>query len=187
MDANYTLTSNDALTRLAKENGINSWNDLTDFIKNIPYGRNQNRLDLSLVFTENKGTCSSKHALLKTIADANKIPNVLLIIGIYKMTQLNTPKIGLVLSNNAIDFIPEAHCYVKIDGTRVDLTAKESEFKKIEKDIIEELEILPHQVGEFKLNYHREFLKRWLKESKLNIPFKTLWHLREECIDNLSS
>lgn len=89
MNTDYKLTSKDKLTELAKSNGVETWNELTEFIKKLPYGRNKNRTDSSLVLFEQKGTCSSKHALLKSIADLNNVPNIKLIIGIYRITQLN--------------------------------------------------------------------------------------------------
>ena len=76
------FTSTDPLTQQIRNLGIDTWEDLLIYVKNISYGRNANREDLSLVLKENKGTCSSKHAFLKEIANLNKIPNVKLIIGI---------------------------------------------------------------------------------------------------------
>ena len=69
------------------------------------------------------------------------------------------------LTENSIEFIPEAHCYLKINGKRTDLTSEQSELKKIEKDIIEEREIEPKQVAEYKIDYHKKFMKSWLKEN----------------------
>lgn len=77
-----------------------NWNELVDYVKLIPYGRNSNRSDFSLVIKENKGTCSSKHAFLKDYADKNSISNVNLYIGIFKMTEANTTKIYPLLSDN---------------------------------------------------------------------------------------
>jgi len=186
MNRDYKLTSKDKLTELAKSNGIESWNELTEFIKNLPYGRNGNRTDFGLVISEQKGTCSSKHALLKSIADLNSIPNIDLVIGIYRMTELNTPKIGTELTENSIEFIPEAHCYLKINDKRTDLTSEQSEFKKIEKDIIQEKLIDPNQVAEFKVNYHKEFLKNWLNTTNSEFEFNQIWQIREKCIANLT-
>lgn len=186
MNTDYKLTSKDKLTELAKSKGIETWNELTEFIKNLPYGRNKNRTDFGLVLSEQKGTCSSKHALLKSIANLNNVPNIELIIGIYRMTELNTPKIGTELTYNSIEFIPEAHCYLKINGKRVDLTTKKSEFKKIEKDIIQEKEIEPEQVAEFKVAYHKKFIESWLKESDSEFEFDQIWQIREKCIENLT-
>ena len=186
MNTNYRLKSKDQLTELAKSNGIETWNELTEFVRNLPYGRNKNRTDFGLVLSEGKGTCSSKHALLKSIADLNNVPNIDLIIGIYKMTELNTPKIGTELTENLIEFIPEAHCYLKMNGNRTDLTSRQSEFNKIEKDIIQEKIIEPSEVGEFKVYYHKKFIKNWLKEANLGFEFDQIWKIREKCIDNLS-
>ena len=186
MNTEYKLTSKDKLTELAKSEGIETWNELTEFIKNLPYGRNKNRTDFGLVLSEKKGTCSSKHALLKSIADLNNVPNIDLVIGIYRMTELNTPKIGKELTKNLIGFIPEAHCYLKINGKRTDLTTKKSEFKKIEKDIIEETEIRPEQVSEFKVDYHKKFIESWLKETESEFEFDRIWQIREKCITNLT-
>ena len=102
------------------------------------------------------------------------------------MTELNTPKIGTVLTENSIEFIPEAHCYLKIDGIRTDLTTEKSEFKRIEKDIIQEKEIEPEQVAEFKVDYHKNFVKGWIKESHSKYEFDQLWKIREKCIANLT-
>ncbi len=179
------LSSSSPLTQQIQNLGINSWEDLLIYVKNIPYGRNANREDLSLVLKENKGTCSSKHAFLKDVASQNKIPNVKLIIGIYKMNETNT-KIGTILTENNIDYIPEAHCYLKIDDVPIDCTTPKSNFAKIEKDLLEEIEIEPCQVGEFKIKFHKEFIKKWLSDSNATITFEQLWAFREQCITYLS-
>ena len=186
MNKDYKLWSKDKLTKLAKGKGIETWNELTEFIKNLPYGRNKNRTDFGLVLSEQKGTCSSKHALLKSIADHNSIPNIDLVIGIYRMTELNTPKIGTELTDNSIQFIPEAHCYLKINENRIDFTSEKSEFKKIEKDIIQEKLIEPNKVTNFKVDYHKNFLKNRLNETKSKFEFDQIWRIREKCIENLT-
>ncbi|WP_232817828.1 hypothetical protein [Winogradskyella tangerina] len=186
MNSDYKFIAKDQLTELAKRNGIKSWNELTDFVKTLPYGRTKNRTDLSLVLSEKKGTCSSKHALLKRLADLNDIPNIELVIGIYKMTESNTPKIGNELTQNGLVYIPEAHCYLKINGNRKDLTSNQSDIDKIAKDIIEEQFIEPHQIAEFKVNYHKNFIKAWLKETDSESEFDRIWTIRENCINRLT-
>lgn len=180
------LTATDLLTNQVKSLKINTWEELINYIQSMPYGRTMNRHNLSLVLSEKKGTCSSKHAILKQLADLNKIPNIKLILGMYKMNQENTPNIGNELSKNLIDYIPEAHCYLMINNERIDITTKSSEFKKIEKDIISEKEIQPNQVSEYKVNYHKEFLSDWIANKKVNFTFDEIWNIREKCIENLS-
>ena len=163
-----------------------NFDELINKVKNIPYGRNTNRYDFSLVLSENKGTCSSKHALLKDFADKNEIENVKLFIGIFKMDEVNTPKLGDLLSKNNIKYIPEAHCYLKINQIPVDATTSDSFYDKIKQDIMEEIEILTNQVSDFKVSYHKAFLKNWIKETNQNNTFEEIWRIREECISKLS-
>lgn len=163
-----------------------NFDELINKVKNIPYGRNTNRYDFSLVLSENKGTCSSKHALLKDFADKNEIKNVKLYIGIFKMNEVNTPKLGDLLSKNSINYIPEAHCYLKINQIPVDATTSDSFYDKIKHDILEEIEIIPNQVSDFKVAYHKAFLKKWIEETNQNNTFEEIWKIREQCISKLS-
>ena len=163
-----------------------NFEELIDKVKNIPYGRNANRYDFTLVLSENKGTCSSKHAFLKDFADKNEIKNVKLYIGIFKMNEVNTPKLGDLLSKNNINYIPEAHCYLKINQIPVDATTSDSFYDKIKHDILEEIEIIPNQVSDFKVAYHKAFLKKWIKETNQNNNFEEIWKIREQCISKLS-
>ena len=163
-----------------------NFDELIEKVKNIPYGRNANRYDFSLVLSENKGTCSSKHAFLKDFADKNEIENVKLYIGIFKMNEVNTPKLGDLLSRNNIEYIPEAHCYLKINQIPVDATTLDSFYDKIKHDILIEIEIIPNQVSDFKVEYHKAFLKKWIKETNQNNTFEEIWEIREQCISKLS-
>ena len=183
----YKLTSVDNLTLSLNNKGITSWTTLLQFVKNIPYGRNENRTNFSLVISENKGTCSSKHAYLKQIALLNNIDNVQLILGMYKMNAINTPKIGDTLLKNNLSYLPEAHCYLKISGKRVDVTTAQSDIENIVDHILIEKEIQPNQVIDFKVAYHQKFLKKWIKENKIPFTFHEIWKIREQCIINLST
>lgn len=163
-----------------------NWEETISKVREIPYGRNSNRFDLSLVISENKGTCSSKHAYLKDFAEKNEIQNVKLLIGIYKMSETNTPKIGQVLSENNLDYIPEAHCYLKVNDEIIDATSITSDFDKIKNDILQEIEIESFQVADFKIDYHKAFLKKWIEETNQNYTFDEIWDIREQCIQKLS-
>ena len=181
------LNSSDAWTAQLKPLKIHDWAALTSFVKNLPYGRNKNRTDFSLVISEGKGSCSSKHAYLKEIAHRNYLNAVELVLGIYKMNHLNTPGIGSILFENNIPYLPEAHCYLKIDGQRKDFTQPSSNIKNIEPDLLEEQTITPNQVSEFKIDYHKNYLRNWLNSSNLDLSFDALWGIREMCIDRLSN
>ena len=50
----------------------------------LPYGRNSNPDDPLTVLTEQRGTCSTKHALLRRLAIEQRI-DLVLMLGIYEM------------------------------------------------------------------------------------------------------
>ena len=177
--------SKDNLTTLVKDKGIQNWSELIDYTQKLPYGRNQNREDFSLVIKENKGTCSSKHSFLKKIADLNNFDNVKLILGMYRMNHLNTPKIGDALLKYGLEYIPEAHCYLKLNNQRIDITNPFSDIDNLICNIIEEIEIEPEQVNTFKVDYHKKFIHNWIKENEIRMHFEEIWQIRERCIKKL--
>lgn len=182
---NPPLTSTAPLTTLALQKGIHHWKELITYIHQLPYGRNSKREDLSIVLVEEKGSCSSKHALLKSIALENKFSGVLLLLAIYQMNATNTPKIAHVLKQYALDNIPEAHCYLSLDEERVDITFPNSSFNTIKKAILFEREISPAFVFHDKVKFHKDYLKDWLTREKLPYSLEQLWEIREACIHNL--
>ena len=186
MDLDYKLTSNDDLTSLATQKSVATWNQLVEYVKKVPYGRTSDKSDLGLVIVENTGTCSSKHAFLKKIADLNHIPNVKLILSIFRMNLLNTPKVASVLTNHQMGYMPEAHCYLKFNNECIDVTSKHLDFSKIKHDIVEEIEIKPEQVITFKEEFHKKFIKDWIIKEDLTRSFEQIWDIREQCIANLS-
>lgn len=182
---NSPLSSQDAWTQLLVSEGISTWKDALEYVKKIPYGRNTNRDDFSLVVKENKGTCSSKHAFLKEIANRNGITDVDLIIGIYKMNEKNT-QIGYILSDNQLKYLPEAHCYLRQKNKTIDVTNIHSEFEKLKNDVLVEISIQPNQVIEEKISIHQDFIKKWINDQKIALTFDQIWSIREQCIKQLS-
>ena len=183
---NISLITSEIFSALLIEQGITTWQEATKYIQQLPYGRNANREDLSLVITEEKGTCSSKHALLKSIAQENKIENVKLILCIFKMTIKNTPGIGRHILESGLPYIPEAHCFLSINGERADFTAPSSTIKRIEQDILSETEIAPIQVAQWKVDFHKWYIQAWRISEEIEIDFDTIWEVREKCIISLS-
>lgn len=184
-DGPQPLYADDALTALARSMSINIWSDLIEYVKNLPYGRNKNRTDLSLVLTEGKGTCSSKHALLKRLADLNRIHQVRLILGMYKMNHVNTPGIQTTITKNGLEYIPEAHCYLKINNIRIDLTSARADIDRLLPDLLEETDITPEQVNAFKVAFHQDYLRKWIAGNDIALSFEQVWAIREACIRKL--
>ncbi len=186
-DTKVLWATSEMLSGLLLKKGITTWDESVKYIAKLPYGRNTNRIDLSLVISEGKGTCSSKHAFLKALVDENKIPKVKLILGIYKMTQENTPGIGNHITKSGFSYIPEAHCYLEVKGARKDYTGPTSSIRKIENDILKEIEIAPSQVSDWKVNFHKQYIEDWRISEGISAGFDEIWEVREQCILSLSN
>jgi hypothetical protein len=180
------LESNDPLTIDIVESGVVTWEDLIRCVKTFHYGRNSNRSDLSLVWYERKGSCSSKHAFLKHMADLNQIQNVDLILCMYKMNGQNTQKVGTILAEFTVDYLPEAHCYIRFNTEAIDVTTMTSNFLSIQPDVIEEQIIQADQVTKYKVDYHQSYMREWGAQNHPEKSFEELWTVREKCISRLA-
>lgn len=181
----FKLNSNKPVSQKFQELEINTFSAAMNFIKNLPYGRNSNRENFLLVLDEMKGTCSSKHALLKYLSIENQKDEVKLMLGIFRMNGENTPKIKNTLNQFNLEYIPEAHNYLKINNKILDCTTSVSCELNFVNDLILEIEIEPHQVIDFKIDFHRNFLSKWVESQPFSLD--EIWEIREQCIADLSN
>ncbi|MGB0895923.1 MAG: hypothetical protein ACPGU9_04635 [Flavobacteriaceae bacterium] len=168
------------------ELGVFTFSDAIEFVKNLPYGRTKHRANFYAVLEELKGTCSTKHAVLRMLATEQGYTTVSLYMCIFKMNGHNTPIVNPILSKYHIDYIPEAHCVLKIDNKFVDVTSSKSNYDNLKADVLCMEEISPEQIGAFKVAYHKKYLKDWMVSQPYPYTFETLWAVREECIRELS-
>jgi len=158
------------------------------FVSRLPYGRNANVNGPLMVIHEGRGTCSTKHALLRRLAMEQGI-DVALVIGIYEMHERNTPGVGPVLKRYGLATLPEAHCYLRFRGNRIDVT-REVGANPPEPIacFLHEENIRPEQIGDYKTALHRHFLQRWMAGTGVagGRNLDEIWRIREECIAALS-
>lgn len=178
------LLGQDDLSKSIVESGVVSWEGLIRVVKRFPYGRNQHRDKIELVWTERKGTCSSKHAFLKLVADLNNVPDIHLVLCIYKMTGLNTPGVNDVLSNYGLEYLPEAHCFLLTPNGPLDVTAFDSDFDLVKNDVLHEEVIGPAQIVTYKVQMHKKYMMDWAKEFS-SLSGDEVWRIREECLQSL--
>ena len=72
------------------QRGVNTYKAAAAYAGRLPYARNANKNDLVTVFSDNCGTCSTKHALLKQLAQEQGFSGLKLMVGIFKMNRHNT-------------------------------------------------------------------------------------------------
>lgn len=184
--SNFIIRTGNPISDLCLSFNLTDFYKLSEWLTKLPYGRTSSRTDLTLLFSENRGTCSSKHGLFKTVALENDYKEFDLIICIYKMHEYNTPGIGSYIQDAGLKFIPEAHAYIRSNDLTIDLTSSHSDFERIKADVLDEIVILPKQIGTFKVDYHQEYLKKWIKENNISLTLNEVWKIREMCISNLS-
>ena len=158
----FDISSTGRISREFVDRNISTFNQATLFVRQLPYGRNADKNNLASVFTDNCGTCSTKHALLKRLADQNNFENVKLIVELFRMIGKNTPEISTTLLQNNLEFMPEAHCNLRYREEILDLTKITSNPTDYLDDLIEEIQISPDQIADFKVNYHKNYLMSWL-------------------------
>ena len=169
--------------------GIADFQAAGRYLQALPYGRTADRADFHAVLREGKGTCSTKHALLATLAQEQRLP-VVLTLGIYEMSERNTPGVGHVLARYGLATLPEAHCYLTYNGTRIDVTRSVTGPSEPITRFLHEETIVPEQIGDYKASVHRRFMEEWARarpKAGKRRGLEELWRIREECIAALSA
>ncbi len=166
--------------------GIDDYREAARFTNQLPYGRNADRANFRLVLPERRGTCSTKHALLAALAIEQRLP-IHLTLGIYEMSERNTPGLGAVLSKHGLAFVPEAHCYLIYNGTRIDVTRDAVIAAEPIARFLHEETIAPEQIGDYKVAMHQAWMREWVAREMPNRNWEQVWKIREACIAALSA
>ena len=182
---NNKINANGAISKRLLNLGVFSFSEAIQYVRQLPYGRTKDRANADLVIEEGKGSCSTKHALIKKLALEQDWHHVKLYMCMYKMSASNTAKIEAVLKANDLEYIPEAHCVLKIEDDFLDITSSSSDYKKIEDAVLQLEEILPEQIGDYKVAQHKAYMRSWMVAHQLAVSFDDLWRIREQCIKAL--
>ncbi len=101
--------------------GIESFKAACDYIHELEYGSNTNYKDKMILFKENKGTCTSKHAVIAELARELDIP-VYKHVCVYKFTDEITLGASEILKKYNVPYVPLMHCFLVYDKDYFDLT-----------------------------------------------------------------
>jgi len=184
---NTPLTADGPITRLFRAVGARDFESASLHVLRLPYGRISDRSRFWLVLEEGRGTCTTKHATLAELAREQGI-HVQLMLGIYEMSERNTPGVDRVLAAHGLTCIPEAHCYLRSDDERIDMTGVPAGAVPIERFLHEE-PITVDQIGAYKIEVHRRFLRDWIPrtEAARGRSLDDVWRIREACIAALGA
>lgn len=177
---NFGITANGSVSKAFIERDIRSFQRAASYVRDLKYKRTSDPSDPLLVLIEERGTCSSKHALLAKLADENHRP-ILLTVGFFEMSGANTPGVGKILKKFNLPSVLEAHCYLKYKDERFDYT-RASTSDRMTLQILHEETLSPDQIGPHKVALHRAKLATWLTNSKIPYTLEQAWQIREECI-----
>jgi hypothetical protein len=175
--------SDGPLSRLARAMGWRTFGEAAQAIRAFPYGRVRHPDDVAAVLKERIGTCSSKHRFLAALAHECGRTEVKLMLGLYEMSEENTP--GATAALGELTAIPEAHCYLAVGGERFDFTGLPAGAASPFDSLIEERAVSPAELRSTKLAYHRRALDAWARAQGLAPD--DAWRIRERCIALLSA
>jgi hypothetical protein len=183
---NNIITPTGVLSILALTYGISTVNDLLLYTRDTNYGRNTHRIYFEEVLIEARGTCSTKHGLIKQIAIEQQLDDIHLVACIFNMNAANTPAIAATLEGYHLDYIPEMHCYIEIGKVAIDLTFKDSDLGFISDDIMQRQYVQPGFLDTEKVKVHRAYIDDWIEEQSIPYTADQVWSIREQCIKALS-
>lgn len=183
---NFDIKNNGEVSNEFLNLGITDFKTAGEFVSQLSYKRNANKKDILCVFKDNAGTCSTKHATLRKLALENNHSEVKLILGIFKMDKEYSPKIEDTLNENQLDYIPEAHNYLKLGNEYLDFTKPKAEYSDFQNKLLEEHEIEFNQINEEKILIHQNYLKKWV-ENDSEFDLESIWKIREKCIVDLQN
>jgi hypothetical protein len=101
--------------------GVKGFIDACRYVHQLPYGYNSDRDDLLILFKEGRGSCTTKHAVIATLAEELALP-IVKNIGIYRMNEDIVTGTTDILDKFHLPYVPMVHCFLGFQDYRVDLT-----------------------------------------------------------------
>lgn len=181
----FRIAGESALCEDVRALGLESFERLAEHVRKLPYGRTAITEDPLAVLRQGRGTCSAKHQLLAAVAQDCSHSEVQLTVGIYAMSEENTPGVGTVLNAASLTSIPEAHCYLSIEGERFDFTGLSAGTSSPFAALLAEYTVSPTNLSQVKVELHKRAIAAWASDH--GISKEAAWATREACIAALAA
>jgi hypothetical protein len=170
------------ISQVFLELGITTFHEACRQVHQMPYGYNSDRDDLMILFKEQKGTCTTKHAVIATLARELDLP-IVKRVGIYAMTEALVTGAKAILESYRLPYVPMIHCFLAHDAVWVDLTEGNRNGKNgpIEEFLFTE-QVVPNVSGkEEYLIYRKALGETILKKKELEgVELRQILQAREE-------
>ena len=115
------ITRNGPVSEKFNRLKVVSFHTACRWVHALPYGYNSDRDDLMILFKEKMGTCTTKHAVIGTLAQELGLP-INKHVGIYAMSEEIVTGTDELRARFKLPYIPMPHCFLVYDAYRVDLT-----------------------------------------------------------------
>jgi len=164
------------------ELGITTFKAACEYVHELPYGYNSNRDDIMILFKEGRGSCTTKHAVIATLALELGLP-IAKNIGIYAMTEELVTGTAAILKKHSLPYLPMIHCFLAYDRYRVDLTEGNANGKNGPIDqLIATAAVQPNIPAKEEYLIYRNALKDTILKRKEfeDVQLKTILLAREE-------
>ena len=171
------------------QRGITGLIDACRYVHQLPYGYNSDRDDLLILFKEGRGSCTTKHAVVATLAEELGLP-IVKNIGIYGMTEDLVTGTNDILDQYNLPYVPMVHCFLVFRDYRVDLTEGNDNGKNRPIDRFLHTEtVIPNISAKDEYLLYRKALKEriLLREELRGVDIKRILQAREEGIKLLKS
>jgi hypothetical protein len=169
--------------------GIKDFLDACLYVQRLPYGYNSDRDDLMILFKEKMGSCTTKHAVIATLAAELDLP-INKLIGIYPMTEAIVTGTNRILERYELPYVPMVHCFLENGDHWVDLTEgnQNGKNKSIE-EFFYTAKVPPNISAKQEYLLYRQALKNHvLGRTELHgVDIKQILHAREEGLALLKS
>jgi len=117
------------LSKKFLELGIKTFKDACEYVHNIDYGYNTNYEDKMILFKEKRGSCTSKHGVIASLAQELNL-TLYKHVCVYKLTEEITTGVNEILEKFEIPYIPMVHCFLVYENYQFDLTEGNHNGKK---------------------------------------------------------
>ncbi|TXI87025.1 MAG: hypothetical protein E6Q37_02905 [Crocinitomicaceae bacterium] len=162
--------------------GINDFSNACLHVQSLPFARIDNPIDFLSVLSEGKGTCSTKHALLATLALENGREDIELMVGIYLIDEVTHPQLKTVFIEHGIIGVPENHAFLRCGQQRYDFSRSDWSIVDFEHRIVREQRCDPNQMHDWKPMIHKHYIGGWLKRQQIDLTIDQIWAIREKCV-----